>query len=85
MPIPAHQELARAIVAAARRREESFDHGMAASLQRRGTVSNLHELYKLSIQEASEVDGVNPFLSHPVYLLLSQNWNAALDWAEANK
>lgn len=82
--MPSHKELARAILAAAKEREDSFDHHTAAQMQRDGKVCDFDQLYRLSIREAAELDGVNPFLSFPVYLLLTNSWNDAIDWAKLN-
>ena len=85
MPTPAHVELANALLAAAKLREQSFNHGFAARMQAANQPCDFNQLYGLSIREAAEADGANPFLSWPVYLLLTNSWNNALDWAEANK
>lgn len=77
----AHNELALAIIEAAKRREESFDHGAAQAVGQ----APVESFYKLSLREACEADGVNPFLSYPVFLMLSTNWNEALEWAQLNK
>lgn len=82
--MPSHQELARAILAAAKEREDSFDHHTAARKQANGEMCDFNQLYRLTIREAAELDGVNPFLSFPVYLLLTNSWNEALDWAKLN-
>lgn len=79
----AHNELALAIIEAAKRREESFDHCAAAAARNR--VVDAESFYKLSLRDACEADGVNPFLSYPVFLMLSTNWNEALEWAQLNK
>lgn len=77
----ANAELARAIIEAARKREASFDHGAAAICGHAPAES----FYGMTIRDACEADGVNPFISYPVYLLLSNCWKSALDWAESNK
>lgn len=79
-----NKELAQAILEAARKREASFDHSTAACRQADGQMADLSQLYGMSIREAAEADGVNPFLSFPVYLLLTTSWNDALDWATLN-
>lgn len=81
---PAHVQLAHAILATAKLREESFDHGTAARMQANGEMCDFDKLYRLSIRDAAEVDGMNPFLSFPVYLLLTNSWNDALEWAKLN-
>lgn len=78
-------ELARAIIAAAKLREESFDHQAATAACNGGGMVDMKSFYKISLRDACEADGVNPFLSYPVYLLLSNNWNDALEWAMLNK
>jgi hypothetical protein len=80
----AHQELAQAIVKAAELREESFDHGRAAQAIAAGGLVDMESFYRVSLREACDADGANPFLSYPVYLLLANSWNQALDWAQAN-
>lgn len=77
-------ELAKAILAAAKRREESFSHAEATAASTAGKPVDMESFYGLSLRQACETDGVNPFLSFPVYLLLSNSWNNALDWAIVN-
>lgn len=81
----ANTELARAIIEAARKREESFDHGAASRADADGASIPASRFYRVSLRDACEADGVNPFISYPVYLLLSNCWNDALEWAELNK
>lgn len=80
----ASNELAQAILAAAKRREQSFDHGAAARAEADGKSVSAKLFYKMTIREACEVDGVNPFISYPVYLLLSNSWDDAIEWAAVN-
>ena len=80
--MPSHKELAKAILEAARKREASFDHSLAARMQRDGLPCDFNQLYGMSIRDAAFDDGVNLFLSFPVYLLLTNSWNESLDWAK---
>jgi hypothetical protein len=75
------QELADAILKAAKLREESFDHHAAS----RGDVVDACSLYRCTLYAASTADGCNPHLSIPVYLMLTGSWNDSLNWAEVNK
>lgn len=79
-----NRELAQAILTAAKKREDSFDHHTAARMQASGEMCDFSQIYHLTIREAAELDGANPFLSFPVYLLLTNSWNDAIDWAKLN-
>ncbi len=66
-----HNELAQAILVAAAFREESFDY--------------VERCWRVSLRDACEAAGSDPLISYPVYLLLANSWNEALEWAELNK
>lgn len=79
------KELAQSILDTAKAREESYDH-VAADLaattaQNNGTHDNAERHYKLSLQAAA-VRECPAALVQPVYMLLNDNWNEALDWAK---
>lgn len=77
----ANQELALAIIQAAWLRKDSFDHHAATKVH----TAPAESLYRLSLRDACEDNGVNPLLSLPVYLLLANSWDDALEWAQLNK
>ncbi len=74
-------ELANAIQASVKAREESYDHAAAATdwgLRLAAVVRT--EFYGKTLEEAC--DEAAGKLSYPVYLLLKYTWNDATMWAE---
>lgn len=82
------ETLARAVLKAARIREESFDLEAAQKATEKhiasGTIYDLpfyEDYYRLTKEEACEL--IEPAsLRMPVYLLLATNWNDVLEWAK---
>lgn len=77
--------LAEAILATAKIREESFDHKQAAidktkhAAERTSPGYPLAD-YKLTIQQSAEQVCPAEYVD-PVAMLLRNNWNESLDWA----
>lgn len=76
--------LANTIVEAARLRENSFKHDVAAKAQAAGKKTDFTELYGLSVYAAADQAAAGNGLEHPTYLLLTHCWNEAVDWATDN-
>lgn len=81
----AAKTLAESILATAKAREESYDHAQAAidatkhAAERTSPGYPLAD-YRLTIQQAAEQCCPEPFVE-PVAMLLRNNWNESLDWA----
>lgn len=82
--LPAHVQLAKAILAAAEVREKSFDHAAAHKAEANGDLVDYKRFYKVSMHDACFPDGGNPFIGYPVFLLLTNSWNDAIAWAKEN-
>lgn len=81
------ERLARAIVMAAGIREASYDVEGAQKAVDSGIFTDYTKFYGKTIEEAADeaADGVglDQTRTPPVYLLLKNCWNEALEWAEA--
>ena len=84
----AAQQLAKAIKAAAKAREESFDSDAAdAAVEKQGNKFppvNSEQFYKLTILQACE-KVCDPDLVEPVRIMLTTAWNDSLMWADDTK
>lgn len=76
--------LAEFLLETAKVREESYDHVASdvaeTSAENNNMIYNFNDYYKLSIQQAAE-QVCPPLLVEPVAMLLRNNWNESLDWA----
>lgn len=75
-------KLAKAIYNSARLREESYDHvraNIAASHDTDMRCIDFSQFYNVTLLDACKQADAE--LYHPVYFLLRDNWNSALDWA----
>lgn len=81
------RKLANAIKRAAQIREESFDHeAYSKTKPTEKGVLLIENFYQVSVRtacdEAAEEAGFDTRGTEPIYLLLINSWNEALDWAE---
>ncbi len=72
-------KLAKAIVLAAKLREDSFDRTVAKMALEADELVDYEKFYQLSIEEATME--VSQELGYPIYLLLQCCWDEALTWA----
>lgn len=75
------QKLADAIVKSANARETSFDLDKAEAEREKGLMADFESCYELTLQQACEQEAGK--LATPVYLLLVNSWNDAMEWANA--
>lgn len=81
-------KLQNAITLAAKYKEESYDHEEAEKHVDSGSIVNFRDFYKMTLRNACkkaviEVYGNrNVKMETPIYLLLSNSWNEALDYTK---
>ncbi len=84
--MPSNIELANAIQASVKAREESYDHAAADAATSSKccchamAAVDYTEFYGKTLEEAC--NEASDALSYPVYLLLKYTWNDAIMWAE---
>lgn len=81
-----NQPLASLLVKAAAIREASYDSKTADEMTAKGYLGDFSKFYKKSMHDAA-YEACSPehtALTEPVYLLLSECWNDALEWAGTN-
>ncbi len=78
------ERLAKAVLLAAKLREDSFDL-IKANKMHKDVPLNYSSCYKMTIREAAdkaaEELGYDSRGTEPIYLLLTNSWNSAIDWA----